>query len=90
MTSNAIDVEQLCAYVSRVERLEEEIKDLNADKKEVYGEAKAVGFDVPTLKKVIQRRRKEASEVQEADYLLDAYEHAVANGMKKEVDPLED
>jgi uncharacterized protein (UPF0335 family) len=69
--------DQLRAYVNRIERLEEEVTGLNADKSEIYAESKAAGFDKPTLRKLIQRRRKNATDVQEEDALLELYEAAV-------------
>jgi len=68
---------QLRSFVERVERLQTEIDDLNGDKKEVFAEAKANGYDVPTLKKVIQRRKADKSAVEEQDALLDLYEGAL-------------
>ena len=84
--------DQLRAYVSRVERLEEEIKGLNDGKREIYQEAKACGFVVRTLKKLIARRRKDRSDVIEEDDLLDLYEQAmtVIGPRKKILDPLEE
>ena len=83
---NSLAADQLRGYVSRVERLEGEITDLNSDKKEVYGEAKACGLDVPTLKTVIQRRRKDKADLQEGDALLELYERVVN---KPPSDPLD-
>lgn len=83
MTISNIDPtvrKQLQAICQRVERVQEEIDSLNQDKKEIFAEAKGTGFDVPTLKKVIQRRKKDKSHLQEEDTLLDLYEHAI-NGM---------
>ncbi len=79
--------DQLRAYVTRIERLGEEIDGLNGDKREVYGEAKAAGFDKPTMRKLIQRRRKDRSDLQEEDALLELYEAIVTNVPR---DPLED
>jgi uncharacterized protein (UPF0335 family) len=64
---------QLRSFVERIERLEEEISTLNADKSEVYKEAKSTGFDVKVLRKVIAARRMDRSERQEADALFDLY-----------------
>jgi uncharacterized protein (UPF0335 family) len=36
---------QLRAFVERIERVEEEIKALTEDKKDIYAEAKGQGFD---------------------------------------------
>lgn len=69
--------QQLRGYVARVERLQWEIDELNSDKKGIYGEAKACGLDVPTLKKVVQRRRKDKTDLDEQDTLLELYERVV-------------
>lgn len=69
--------DQLRSYVERVERIEEEVRDLNGDKSDLYKEAKSNGFDVPTLKRVVARRRKDPAEAQEADTLFDLYMHAL-------------
>lgn len=65
--------EQLRAFVERVERLEEEIKTLNDDKRDVYGEAKANGFDVKALKAVVSYRRKDEAEREEHDAIFRLY-----------------
>ena len=75
MTNAAPD--QIRAYVERVERLEEEIKDLNRDKSEVYSEAKGNGFDVPTIKKIVRIRKLDHAERLEQDALLDLYMSAL-------------
>lgn len=64
---------QLKALVERIERIEEEIKDLNTDKRDIYAEAKGNGFDVLALKTVIARRRKDPDKVQEQDALVELY-----------------
>lgn len=45
--------QQLRAFIERIERVEEEIKSLNADKSEIYKEARGNGFDVKTMRKVV-------------------------------------
>ena len=83
--------DQLRGYVSRIERLEEEIKGLNEAKRDIYQESKGCGFDNRVLKKLIARRRKDRSDVQEEDDMLDLYEAAMeAIGPRKTIDPLED
>lgn len=47
----------LRSVVSRIQRLEEEIKGLNADKSDVYKEAGGAGLDVPALRTLIQELR---------------------------------
>ena len=54
-----IAADQLASYVERIERLEEEKANLMADIKEVYGEAKALGYDVKILRQIIRLRKME-------------------------------
>jgi uncharacterized protein (UPF0335 family) len=63
--------------VQRIERLEEEKKTIADDIKEVYGEAKANGYDVKVLRKVIAIRKRDANERAEEEAILDLYLQAV-------------
>ncbi len=64
---------QLKGIVERIERLEEEKKTIAGDIKEVYAEAKANGFDTKILRKVISLRKKEPTEREEEQSMLDVY-----------------
>lgn len=44
-------------YIERIERLEQEKKDIQRDIKEVYAEAAAQGIDKKALKQVIKYRK---------------------------------
>ncbi|PJA59433.1 MAG: DUF2312 domain-containing protein [Rhodobacterales bacterium CG_4_9_14_3_um_filter_71_31] len=68
---------QLLAIIERIERLEEEKKEVTEQIKEVYAEAKGNGFDVKTLRKVIALRRKDPEERSEEEAMLDLYLHAL-------------
>jgi uncharacterized protein (UPF0335 family) len=68
---------QLKALVERIERLEEEKRTIGSDIKEVYAEAAGNGFDVKILRKVISLRKKEPSERQEEESMLDLYLAAI-------------
>ncbi len=76
--------DQLRSIVERVERLEEEKKAIADDIKEVYGEAKANGFDTKTLRTVVRLRKQELAERQEQEAMLDLYMHAL--GMVADTD----
>lgn len=76
-TVHGVARDQLRAFVERIERTDEEIKCLNDDKKEIYGEARAMGFDIKILKKVIAIRRQDPQERMEEDLILDTYLHAL-------------
>ena len=64
---------QLRQFVEAIERLEEEKKAIAADIKEVYGEAKANGFDTKIMRKVVSIRKKDLAERQEEEAILDLY-----------------
>lgn len=65
------------AYVERVEKIEADIKEMNDDKKDVYGEAKGNGLDVKVLKRIIQIRRQDPDVRQEEDTILETYMQAM-------------
>ncbi len=71
--------DRLRAFVERIERLEEDIKGLNEDKKDVFAEAKGEGFDVKILKEVIRLRKQDKEERDEHESLLDLYMHAIGS-----------
>ena len=68
-----IAADHLQSFVSRIERLEEEKAALAADVREVYAEAKSMGFDVKILRQVIRIRKMEPAERSEQETLLDLY-----------------
>jgi uncharacterized protein (UPF0335 family) len=69
--------DQLRSFVERIERLEEEIKGLTDDKKDIYAEAKGNGFDVKILREVVRIRKQDQKEREELESLLDVYLHAL-------------
>ena len=69
--------DQLRTIVERIEKVEEEIKELAEAKKEIYQEAKGNGFDVKILREVIRVRKQDQEERNELESLLDAYLEAI-------------
>ena len=69
--------DHLKAFVERIERLEEEKKALADDIKDVYGEAKAMGFDVKALRVIIRMRKEDTDERKEHEAILETYLHAL-------------
>jgi uncharacterized protein (UPF0335 family) len=67
----------LKSIIERIERLEEDKRAISDDIKDVYAEAKGNGFDTKTLRKVITERRKDRTEREEEQALLDTYLHAL-------------
>ncbi|MCB1461017.1 MAG: DUF2312 domain-containing protein [Nitratireductor sp.] len=77
MSDTQVAREQLRSIVERIERLEEEKKTISEDIKDVYGEAKANGFDTKVLRQVVRMRKQDTSERQEQDAIRDLYLHAL-------------
>ncbi len=69
--------DRLRSFVERIERIEEDIKGLNEDRKEVYAEAKGEGFDTKVLREVVRFRKQDREERDEHESLLDTYLHAI-------------
>ncbi|MEX1250241.1 MAG: DUF2312 domain-containing protein [Hyphomonas sp.] len=65
--------EKLRQTVAKIERLEEEKKEVAEQIKEVYGEAKAIGFDTKALRTVIRLRKIEKAERDEQEMILETY-----------------
>ena len=69
--------ESLRSLIARIENLEEDKKNITQDIKEVYDEAKALGFDTKVMRKVVALRRLDSEERAELESLLDVYMHAL-------------
>lgn len=68
--------QSLISFASRIERLDDEIKAMNADKTEVYAEMKGQGFDVKVFKVAYRRYRAHADDAttaQEGEALADLF-----------------
>ena len=72
-----IDASNSLSYVERVEHLNEEVKALQTDIKEIYEEAKSNGYDVKALKAIIALRKLDDAEREEAETVLDVYKAAL-------------
>jgi uncharacterized protein (UPF0335 family) len=68
---------QLKSLIERIERLEEEKQATAEDIREVYGEAKANGFDTKIMRKVVALRKKDKMEREEEAALVDLYLNAL-------------
>lgn len=73
--------DRLKSFIQRIERLEEEKKAIAEDIKEVFGEAKAVGFDPKIMRKVIKIRKMDFEARQEEEHLTDIYLAAIGDGL---------
>lgn len=69
--------EQLRLLIERVERMEEEKKNVSEDIRDVYSEAKAVGFDPKIMRQIVRLRKMEADDRAEMEAILETYKKAL-------------
>ena len=77
--SNATD-DRLRLLIDRIERVEEDKKGIADDVKDVYAEAKAVGYDVKIIRQIVRLRKMKPDDRAEMEALLDTYKAALGLG----------
>lgn len=68
---------QLKSVVERIERVNQEIKDLAEGRKDIFTEAKSNGYDIPALKAIISRRAKDHAKLEALEQMVETYEVAL-------------
>jgi uncharacterized protein (UPF0335 family) len=76
-TQYKVTAGELRQFVERFERLEAEKKDVADQQKEVLAEARARGYDVKVLRKLIALRKRDLAEVSEEEAILELYKQAL-------------
>ncbi len=76
-SGNSTTADELRLLIERIERLEEEKKGIGDDIKDVKAEAKARGFDVKAMVRIIAIRKKKKEEFQEEESILETYMSAL-------------
>ncbi len=72
--------DRLRLLIERVERLEEEKKGIADDIRDVYAEAKAVGYDVKIMRQIVRLRKMNADDLREMELILETYKAALGIG----------
>ncbi len=65
--------DKLKQTVAKIEKLEEEKKEVAEQIKDVYAEAKSMGYDVKALRSLVRLRRMDPQERDEAQAILETY-----------------
>ena len=76
-TSSSKKDEKLNSFIERIERLNEEKNNINLDIKEVFSEAKSMGYDPKIMRKILVLRKMDVDERLEQEALLDTYRNAL-------------
>lgn len=69
--------DRLRLLIERIERLEEEKKGISDDIKDVYGEAKATGYDTKAMRAIVRIRKMKPDERREQQAILEVYCNAL-------------
>ncbi|MFN2099591.1 DUF2312 domain-containing protein [Altererythrobacter sp. MF3-039] len=69
--------DRLRLLIERIERLEEEKKGIADDIRDVYAEAKAVGYDTKIMRQVVRLRKMRPDDRAEMETILDTYKAAL-------------
>jgi uncharacterized protein (UPF0335 family) len=70
---NSIASDRLLSIIERVERLNEEKKDIQSAVKDIMAEAKGAGFDPKVIREVIKMRAEDRDDREEREAIRDAY-----------------
>jgi uncharacterized protein (UPF0335 family) len=74
---NKNTAELLKKYIEGVETYEDQKKEISSSIKEIFDEAKAAGFDVKTIRKIISMRKLDKAKLDEQEFLLETYKEAL-------------
>lgn len=75
--TGGIAADRLRALIGRIEKLEDEKRQISDDIKEVYAEAKGSGFDTRIMRQIVRERRMDKDDLDEQEALLDLYRKAL-------------
>jgi len=75
--SEVIEAEKLKQIITKIETIEQEKIEAFDLLKDVFNEAKSMGFDVKIIKHVIKLRKKDKDALAEEDSLIDLYRGAL-------------
>ena len=67
----------LRSFVERIERLEEDKRNVAEDIKEVFAEAKANGYDIKAIRQVVRIRKMDQDDRLEQEQILQSYLEAL-------------
>ena len=69
--------DKLKSFIERIERLSEEKNNINFDIKEIFSEAKSMGYDPIIMRKILALRKMDIYERLEQETLLITYKNAL-------------
>lgn len=77
VTNGDSAAEQLRLLIERIERLDEEARGIADDRRDVFAEAKSLGYDPKGMRTILQLRKLEPHTRQESDAIVETYRAAL-------------
>ena len=71
------DSGKFTSFIERIERLEQEKSDLQADIREIFSEAKGSGYDTKVMRQILKLRKMQPADRAESEYLRDEYKKLI-------------
>lgn len=81
-----VDNAELKAFIERVERMNEEIAGLTADRADIFAEAKGKGYDTKIMKDIIRYRKMNPDAQAYWDDVFETYKLALGMGRPAELE----
>ena len=75
--SGNVTAERLRSIVERYERIDDEVKGLRSDQKDIMTEAASAGYDRKVLKQLVNLRKRDPKEAADDEALLEVYKAAM-------------
>ncbi|WP_353269908.1 DUF2312 domain-containing protein [Wolbachia endosymbiont (group A) of Myopa testacea] len=80
-----IMAEELKGYIERIEKLEQEKRDVQDHIRDVYVKAADEGWDIKVMKQIIRLRKMDDDDREEQEILLDTYKRALGMSYEEEL-----
>lgn len=80
-----ITAEELKGYIERIEKLEQEKRDVQDHIRDVYAKAADEGWDIKVMKQIIRLRKMDDDDREEQKILLDTYKRALGMSYEEEL-----
>ncbi|MBC6686377.1 DUF2312 domain-containing protein [Wolbachia pipientis] len=80
-----ITAEELKGYIERIEKLEQEKRDVQDHIRDVYAKAADEGWDIKVMKQIIRLRKMDDDDREEQEISLDTYKRALGMSYEEEL-----
>lgn len=75
--TSPVNFDELRQFIEKIERLEDEKKELHIQIREVLDEAKAQGFDTKIMRMIMRMRKMKKEDLLEEQEILEVYTNAL-------------